>query len=84
MKKIIMTLAVFAALLVAGCAKEHQCKCETAEAGNASQRILTIDGQMKCESITELGVEEKYVTADGVHSLRRTEMQKVNCRPYAQ
>ena len=84
MKKYILTVAAFATLFVVGCAKEHQCKCETTETPNTEQRILTIDGQLKCESITEMGIEEKTRVGDTLHSLRRSEMQKVNCRPYAE
>ncbi len=83
-KRIFCLMAAVAALAVAGCAKEHQCKCEATETADTEQRILTVDGQMKCESITELGFEEKYVAEDGTHSLRRVQMQKVSCRNYAE
>lgn len=71
-------------LSLAGCAKEHQCKCEATESSSSEQRILTVDGQMKCESITEMGFEVKYVTEGGEHSVRRVDMQKVSCRNYAE
>lgn len=81
-RHILLTAAVLAAAVLAGCAKEHQCECTDLEPLNPEhQTIVTVDSQMKCESITEMGKEEKVVV-DNRHTLRRVGMREVSCRDY--
>lgn len=82
MKNKILPLAlVLASLAAAGCTKEHQCECSDPSTTTLLKTIMEVDGGMKCEDITEMGYEEKYVNENGEHALRRT-MHKVKCRDY--
>jgi len=83
-KKILLPFVAALALLATGCAKERQCKCEATDVANDNLKVFTVDKGLKCESITVMGFEEKYVTEGGEHSLRRTEMHPVKCRDYAE
>ena len=46
--------------------------------------VMVVDHSMSCSDITEMALEEKYVTEDGTHSLRRIEVHKVTCRDQRQ
>lgn len=87
MKKVITLCFVVLACLVltTACKKTHQCKCTTTDVTDDNRlKILFVDGGINCESITEMGLEEKYTTDDGKHSLRRTEVHTVSCIDYGE
>ena len=85
MKKIIILPALaLVTLLATGCGKERNCECTLEDATVNYNPVIVVDNGMKCNDIKEIAVEEKYVTEDGIHSLRRTEVHKVNCREQRQ
>ena len=71
MKKLFYMLAVAGVMTLAGCSKEHQCKCVTTD----------IEGSVSCEDITEMAFEE-HVSVEGGTTLRTVDVHKVNCRSY--
>ena len=84
MKRILFLAAAGLCLVMAGCSKEHRCKCTTTDVeDDGLLKIITIDGHLSCDDIAEMGLENKIVTEDGVQSLERVEMHTVNCRDYA-
>ncbi len=84
MTKRLLPLAAIVLLTLCSCAKERQCKCVTTDIpDDGILRILTVDHSLKCESISEMGFEQKDVTENGEQTLRRVEMHTVSCRDYA-
>ena len=83
-KKAILPALALTALLATGCGKERNCECTVEDVVNSYNPVLVVDNGMKCSDITEIAIEEKYVTDDGTHSLRRTEVHKVSCREQRQ
>jgi len=81
MKKKVLTLTAVAlvALMAAACHKERRCSCVIEDVATTYNPVLVIDDGLHCDDITEMALEEKYVTEDGVHSLHRTEVHKVTC-----
>lgn len=74
------TLIIFAlALTAVGCGKRVNCECIVDDIPQLYNPVLIVDNGIKCSDITEMALEEKYVTDDGTHSLRRTEVHKVTC-----
>ena len=84
MKKTILIPVALLALTVAGCSKEHSCKCTIDDEVVAHEPVMIVDGGLKCSDIKEMAVEVKYTTDDGVHTLQRTEVHKVTCREQGQ
>lgn len=78
-KNIIMSALALLTLLAVGCGKQRNCECYIDNISADHNPILVIDNGMKCSDITEMAIEEKYVTEDGTHSLRRTEVHPVSC-----
>ena len=79
---IFLAATLLSAAVLTGCAKEHQCECLDNDAMNEEhQTILTVDANMKCESITEMGKEHKVVV-NNQHTLQRDGLRKVTCRDY--
>ena len=85
MRKITIIAGLLLLVLVAtSCSKERQCKCVTTDVpDDGLLRILVVDHSLKCESITEMGFEQKVVTDDG-QTLQRVDMHTVSCRDYAE
>jgi len=84
MKKLFCLLAVAGVMVLTGCNKEHQCKCEKVDApDDVSERnmIFVLDGSISCDNITEMAFEE-HVSVEGGTTLRRIEVHKVKCRDY--
>lgn len=79
-KKKLLPVLALTALMVVSCGKERHCECTVEDVVTNYNPLLIVDHSMNCGDITEMALEEKYVTADGVHSLRRTEVHKVSCR----
>lgn len=72
------------ALVATGCGKERNCECVVEDMATNYNPLIVVDHGMKCDDITEMAIEEKYVTDDGTHSLRRTEVHKVSCHEQRQ
>lgn len=84
MIKKLLPLAAIVLLTLCSCSKERQCKCVTTDVpDDGLLRILVVDHSLKCESITEMGFEQKVVTDDG-QTLQRVDMHTVSCRDYAE
>lgn len=83
-KSIIFPAAALLVLLVSGCGKQRNCECVVEGTAIIHNPVLVVDNGMKCSDITEMAIEEKYVTDDGVHSLRRTEVHPVKCHEQRQ
>lgn len=78
-KSLILPTLALLALLAAGCGKQHNCECIVEDVEVIHNPVMVVDNGMKCSDITEMAIEEKYVTDDGTHSLQRTEVHKVSC-----
>ena len=78
-KKAILPIIVMTALAVAGCGKARNCECYVDDVSVAHNPVMVVDNGIKCSDITEMAIEEKYVTEDGTHSLHRTEVHPVKC-----
>lgn len=86
MKKILYSIAAMTLLLgVSSCGKVHECKCVNADGTAAPNElnILSVDGGINCEDITEFAYE-RHTTIDGVQTLEHVEVHKVNCRDYGE
>lgn len=83
-KKVILPALALLALVAAGCSKERRCECILDDASVSHNPILVIDNGMRCSDISEMAIEEKYVTDDGTHSLRRIEVHSVKCHEQRQ
>ena len=83
-KSIILPALALLALLAAGCGKQRNCECIVEGSLSSHNPVLVVDNGMKCSDITEIAIEEKYVTDDGTHSLRRTEVHPVKCHEQRQ
>ena len=83
-KNILLPAVALLALLAVGCSKERNCECTVEDLVTNYNPLMIVDNGMKCSDITEMAIEEKYVTEDGVHSLRRVEVHKVSCREQRQ
>lgn len=84
MKKLIYVLAAAGVMVLAGCGKEHQCKCEKTDAPDdvtEQNMVFVLEGSVSCENITEMAFEE-HVSVEGGTTLRRVEVHKVKCRSY--
>ena len=84
MKKIFYVMAVAGVMVLAGCSKSHQCKCEKTDAPDdvsEMNMIFDLDGSISCSNITEMAFEE-HVSVEGGTTLRRVEVHKVKCRDY--
>lgn len=82
MKKTLIVVAAF--LVLVGCSKKHQCKCEKTDAPydvSEQNMVFDLEGSVSCENITEMAFEE-HVSIEGGTTLRRVEVHKVNCRSY--
>ncbi len=80
-KRIFLPVLALLALTAVSCGKERHCKCFNDNEGeNQYLQVMVVDRAMKCEDITEMAFEEKYVTEDGTHSLHRIEVHNVTCR----
>lgn len=67
---------------LAGCSKEHQCKCETTDVeDDGTLKVFVLEGSISCEDITEMAFE-KHVSIEGGTTLERYEVHKVKCRSY--
>lgn len=82
-KWIVGLMGLMGLVCLAGCGKEHQCKCEKTDvdAGYDENMVFVLDGSIDCENITEMAFEE-HVSSEGGTSLRRVEVHKVKCRSY--
>ena len=81
--KLFLAAALLASLALSACSdKEHQCKCVPEDGDDTHLEILFAGPGVKCEDITETAFEERIMSEDGTHTLRRTEVHKVNCRDY--
>ncbi len=84
MTKKLLPLAALVSLALCSCGKERQCKCMTTDVpDDGILKVLVVDHSLKCESITEMGFEQKVVTEDG-QTLQRVDMHTVSCRDYAE
>jgi hypothetical protein len=82
MKKLFYMLAVAGVMTLAGCSKEHQCKCVTTDVqDDGLLKYFVVEGSIACEDITEMAFEE-HVSVEGGTSLQRVEVHKVSCRSY--
>ena len=82
MKKLFYMLAVAGVMTLAGCSKEHQCKCVTTDVqDDGLLKVLVVDNNIKCEDISVMGFEIKTTNEEG-QTLERTEMHTVSCREY--
>ena len=83
MKKLIYVLAVAGGMVLTGCGKEHQCRCEKTdvESGWDENMVFVLDGSVSCENITEMAFEV-HESVEGGTTLRRVEEHKVKCRDY--
>lgn len=77
-------VATLMALAFVGCNKERNCECTIEDENYNYNPVMVVDHSMSCSDITEMALEEKYVTEDGTHSLRRIEVHKVSCRDQRQ
>ena len=95
MKKILYIFAVAAVLMtVAGCKKDHQCKCFTTGErpdgtiipdDSANVKILFVGGSISCDKIKEMAYEETYYDShDSAILVHHVDVLKVNCRDYAE
>lgn len=57
-KNLIITLAV-SLLTLAGCAKDHNCRCVTTEAQYPTETMVNADKGLSCSKITRLGFERQ-------------------------
>lgn len=80
----VVAVAVVAAVVAVGCTKEHQCKCMTTDVeDDGFVKLLTVDGSLKCESITEMAEERPAVdSVSGNHTLERVKVHTLSCREY--
>jgi len=83
-KTAILPALAMLALLATSCGKERNCECTVEDLTTNYNPTLVVDNSMRCEDITEMAIEEKYVTEDGTHSLHRTEVHKVSCHEQRQ
>lgn len=82
MAKKLLPLIALALLTLCSCSKERHCKCVTTDIpDDGILRVLVVDHSLKCESISEMGFEQKVVTDDG-QTLQRVDMHTVSCRDY--
>lgn len=82
MKKIMYMMAVAGVLALAGCSKEHQCKCVTTDVeDDGNLKVFVLEGSIACEDIKEMALEE-HVSVEGGTTLTRVEVHKVDCRSY--
>lgn len=82
MKKLFYMLAVAGVITLAGCSKEHQCKCVTTDIeDDGNLKVFVLEGSVSCEDITEMAFEE-HVSVEGGTTLRTVDVHKVNCRSY--
>ncbi|MBP5527128.1 MAG: hypothetical protein J6X79_01595 [Bacteroidales bacterium] len=82
-KKVLLSAMALMALLAVGCGKQRNCECVVEDLVTNYNPILVVDHGIDCGDITEMAIEEKYVTEDGTHSLRR-EVHKVSCHEQRQ
>lgn len=83
--KLIKLVAVPALLLLlAGCVKDHQCKCVTENVpDDGALKIMTVGSSVSCDDIKEMSVERHAVdSATNSRSLVRQEVRTVSCREY--
>lgn len=78
-KKAILPAMALLALLAVGCSKQRNCECVVEGLVTNYNPVMVVDNGIKCGDITEMAIEEKYVTEDGTHLLRRTEVHRVSC-----
>ncbi len=84
MAKKILPLAALMLLTLCSCSKERHCKCTTTDVpDDGLLKVMVIDRSLKCESITEMGFEQKIVDENG-QTLQRVDMHTVSCRDYAE
>ena len=80
MKKVLSVLAVASVMMLVGCSKEHQCKCEKVDAPDDVSElnmVFVLDGAISCDNITEMAL-----SVEGGTTLRRVDVHKVKCRDY--
>lgn len=82
--RLILPALALLALVATGCGKERNCECTVEDATYNYNPLIVVDHSMKCSDITEMALEEKYVTDDGTHSLHRTEVHQVSCHEQRQ
>ncbi len=82
-KRLFPVLALLA-LTAVGCGKQRNCECVVDGGGYNYNPILVVDDGIKCDDITEMSIEEKYVADDGTQSLRRVEVHQVHCHEQRQ
>lgn len=82
--RLILPALALLALAATGCGKERNCECTVEDATYNYNPLIVVDHSMKCSDITEMALEEKYVTDDGTHSLHRTEVHQVSCHEQRQ
>lgn len=82
MKKVLPLVMAVAALGLASCDKERQCKCTT-DNDNGFLKVFTVDRAIACDDLKEM-IEESKWTVDGEQSLRRdsTTLVHLSCREY--
>lgn len=83
-KKVLLPLLALVALTAAGCGKARNCECTVEDATYNYNPVMIVDHGMRCEDITEMALEEKYVAEDGTQSLRRIDVHKVHCHEQRQ
>lgn len=83
-KKVLLSAMALMALIAVGCGKQRNCECVVEDLVTNYNPVMVIDNGMKCSDLTEMAIEEKYVTDDGTHSLRRVEVHKVSCHEQRQ
>lgn len=86
MKKKYLFMGVLAVgmLTLAGCGREHQCKCTYSNNPNDDQyKVFVVDGSIACEDLVMMGYEE-HVATEGVNSLHRVDTVRITCRDFGE
>ena len=83
-KRLLLPAVALLALTIASCGKDRNCECVVEDGNYNYNPLMIVDHSMKCSDITEMALEEKYITEDGTHSLQRTEVHKVSCHEQRQ
>ncbi|MCR5445901.1 MAG: hypothetical protein K6E96_09550 [Bacteroidales bacterium] len=78
-KKIMLPVLALMTLATIGCGKDRNCECVIEGADYNYNPIMVVDHGMKCEDITEMSIEEKYVTESGEHSVHHVDVHNVHC-----
>lgn len=59
MKKFLIALGVVSLVVMAGCSKNHSCRCVTNDGGPEAVLVVNLDRGMSCGSITRQGFEKE-------------------------